>query len=176
MIHDEPLSFSAYDLFFREWSESDAEQMTRLFDTDEMNRWTPLPSPFTPDVALAYVARALDARKQNGTLQLAVCSEPGGPALGEVLIFPSEEPDTVELAYAVGADYRGGRVGARAVEAALDLARLTGMRRAVLTIADDNAASQATAAAAGFSKTDAPLRRRERKGFVLHMQTWERLL
>ncbi len=109
------------------------------------------------------------------------CSWPCAPSragapTGEVLIFPSEEPDTVELAYAVGADYRGRRIGARSVEAALDLARLTGTRLAVLTIASDNAASQATAAAAGFSKTDAPLRRRERKGFVLHMETWERLL
>ncbi len=171
-----PLSFSANDLYFREWREGDTEHMSRLFDTDEMNRWTPLPSPFTPEVAAEYVARAREAREQDGTLQLAVCDEADGPPLGEVLIFPADEPGSVELAYAVGAEYRGRSIGARSVEAALDLARLAGARRAVLTIANDNVPSQVTASTAGFSKTEAPLRRRERKGFVLQMETWERHL
>ncbi len=85
-------------------------------------------------------------------------------------------PDAVELAYAVGAQHRGASIGARAVAAALDLARLAGVSRAVLTIARDNAASQATGAAAGFARTPAAPQRRERKGFVLQMETWERSL
>ena len=167
------MAFSAHDLYFRAWRESDAVDMARLFDTDEMNRWTPLPSPFTLAVAAEYVRRAHEARERNGTLQLAVCAAPDGPPVGEVLLFPSEEPHTVEVAYAVGAEHRGRHVGARAIAAVLDLARLAGADWAVLTIANDNVASQATAKAAGFSRTDAPLRRRERKGFVLLMETWE---
>ena len=176
MHPDEPLAFSANDLYFREWREADFEHMAGLFDTDEMNRWTPLPFPFTPEVAAGDVARAHEARERDGTLQLAVCGAADGPPLGEVLLSPSDEPGTVELAYAVGVEYRGRRIGARSVAAALDVARLAGARRAVLTIAHDNGPSQATASAAGFTKTEAPLRRRERKGFVLQMETWERRL
>lgn len=176
MDANSPLAFSFNDLYFREWRVADIEHMTGLFDTDEMNRWTPLPFPFTAEVAADYVGRAHEARERDGTLQLAVCAEPDGPPVGEVLVFPSDKPDTVELAYAVGAEYRGRSIGARAVAAALDLARLAGARQAVLTIANDNVPSQATATAAGFTKTKAPLRRRERKGFVLQMETWERPL
>jgi RimJ/RimL family protein N-acetyltransferase len=150
--------------------------MAELFGRDEMNRWTPLPFPFTPEVAAGYIARAHEARERDGTLQLAVCGEADGLPLGEVLVFPSEEPDTVELAYAVGSSYRGRNIGARSVGAVLDLARLGGARRAVLTIAKDNLPSQATAVAAGFVKTEAPPRPRERKGFILEMETWERHL
>lgn len=170
------MAFIANDLYFREWRDADIEHMAELFDTEEMNRWTPLPFPFTLGVAAGYVASAHEARRRDGTLQLAVCAQHDGPPVGEVLLFPSDEPDTVELAYAVGAAYRGGSIGARSVAAVLDLARLGGARRAVLTIANDNVPSQATALAAGFTKTQAPLRRRERKGFVLHMETWERPL
>jgi len=93
--------------------------MVRLFDTDEMNRRTPLPSPFTPDVAAAYVARAQEARDRDGTLQLAIYASPDASPIGEVIVFPSEQPDAVELAYAVSAEHRGRNVGARAVAAAL---------------------------------------------------------
>lgn len=95
--------------------------------------------------------------------------------MGEVLIFPSGH-GVVEVAYAVGARHRGHGIGARAVGAVLELARVSDARRAILTIAQDNTASQATARAAGFAKTDAAPRIRERKGFVLTMETWERPL
>ncbi len=173
---EQVIAFAADGLHVREWCDDDAHEMSRLFDTEQMNRWTPLPSPFTPEVALAYVEGAHDARRRNGTLHLAVCAGAGGPVLGEVILFPTEVDDTVELAYAVGAEHQRRRVATRAVAAALDLASRAGKRRARLTISVDNAASRGTATAAGFLLTDEPLRRRERKGFVLHMETWERSL
>jgi RimJ/RimL family protein N-acetyltransferase len=150
------------------------EQLVHLFDTEEMNRWTPLPHPFTTEVAVGYVRSAQSG--MGGVVQRAICLTADGPAVGEVLVFPAPERGAVELAYAVGAEHRGQGIGARAVRAALALPALAGQARAVLTIAEDNVASQATARAAGFSKTDAPLRRRERKGFVLMMETWAREL
>lgn len=168
------LAFAAQGLHLREWRLSDAEQMSRLFNTDEMNRWTPLPHPFTEDVAVAYAERA--RQRIGGVLQLALCLMADGPPVGELLAFPAPERDTVELAYAVGAEHRHQHIGSRAVLAALELVTLSGTRRVVLTVAEDNAASQATARAAGFARTDSPLRRRERKGFVLMMETWERTL
>ena len=167
--------FSSHGLFFREWRPDDAEAMVALFDTDQMNRWTPLASPFTVQVAAGYVGRASEARAA-GTLQLAISLAPGTTPVGEVIVFPSGAADEVELAYAVGAEHQGRGVGTRAVLAALDLARSRGARRAVLTIAEGNHASAAVACAAGFRKTDAQVQDRQRKGFVLHMRTWAREL
>lgn len=170
-------AFTAGGLHLRQWRPSDLRELIGLYDTDEMNRWTPVPHPFTPDVALDYIRRAQDDLENlTGSVQLAICLTTDGPAVGEVLVFPAPENDTVELAYAVGAEHRGQHIASRAVAVALDLVVPAGTQRAVLTIAEDNLGSQATARAAGFAKTDSPLRRRERKGFVLMMQTWERRL
>lgn len=148
--------------------------MANLFDTDQMNRWTPLASPFTVDVARDYVAHALGAERIGGAIQLAVLLGPHSPPVGEVLVFPSEHPGTVELAYAVGAEYQRRGIATRAVGAALDGARTSGARRALLSIAEGNEGSAGVALAAGFTVTDAPLRERRRKGFVLQLRTWTR--
>ena len=170
---DGPVAFEALELFFRAWRLEDTEVMVTLFDTDQMNRWTPLASPFTHEAALAYVGAAHDARAA-GTTQLAITLTRDGPPVGEVIVFPAVEPDEVELAYAVGAQHQGMGVGRRAVLAALEFAQSRGAQRAVLMIADGNGASAAVARAAGFTKSATPLLERQRKGFVLHLKTWTR--
>lgn len=172
----EQVRFDAEGLHFREWVAGDARNMVRLFDTEQMDRWTPLPSPFTEVVANEYVVSANHSRRRNGTLQLAVCPSATGPAIAELLIFPSEHPDAVELAYAVGSAHQRQKVATRSVCAALHLARTAGACRALLSIAADNHASRATAAASGFSLTGTPLRERRRKGYLMHLQTWAREL
>jgi RimJ/RimL family protein N-acetyltransferase len=124
--------------------------------------------------AQAYVARAHEARRRNGTLQLAVLLAPETTPAGEVMVFPAATGDEVELAYAVGAQHQRQRVATRAVLAALELARTRGARRASLTIAEGNAGSAGVARATGFTQTDAPVQERRRKGFVLQMRTWVR--
>lgn len=172
---EQPVEWHSEDLVLREWAADDVESMVALFDTEEMNRWTPLASPFDRDVALQYVAQAHRLRHDNGTLQLAV-TEDGGPPLGEVLIFLAEDDHTVELAFAIGAPFQGRGLARRAVAAVLDIARAAGMTTARLTIATGNVRSQRVATAAGFLRTPAPLETRRRKGFVLTMATWERQL
>lgn len=172
----ETIAFGSGGLYFREWRMDDVEAMATLFDTDQMNRWTPLASPFTVEAAREYVARAHEARKADGTLQLAVLIAPDTTPVGEVIVFPADAPGEVELAYAVGAQHQRQQVATRAVLAALDLARSRGARRALLTIAEGNEASAAVATAVGFTATHAPLRERRRKGFVLQMRTWAREL
>ena len=161
-------------LTLREWATWDVPCMVRMFNTAEMDRWTPLAHPFNEAVALAYVARAHSARAA-GTLQLAI-TEDGQQPLGEVLLFPSDVADTCEFAYAVGAEHRGRNLAARAIRALLPLAKAEGCRSARLRIATDNPASQSVATAAGFTITNDPLLRRERKGYVLDMATWVRTL
>jgi RimJ/RimL family protein N-acetyltransferase len=176
---DQAVVWRGHGLVLREWTGDDADSMVRLFDTEEMNRWTPLVSPFDRDVALQYVEQARRSRRQLGTLQLAV-TEDGEAPLGEVLIFPAPAPgdgeNAVELAYAVGAPFQGRGLARRAIAAALEIAATAGIRTARLTIATDNVRSQRVAVAAGFALTGAPLTQRRRKGFVLTMAVWERAL
>ena len=63
-------------LTFREWQLQDAPRMSYLFNTEQMNRWTPLPLPFTLGEAVGYVERADDLRRRLGSLQLVWLSRP----------------------------------------------------------------------------------------------------
>lgn len=66
----ESLVIHGHGLVPREWNEADVPAMVGLFDTDEMDRWTPLAHPFDAEVAVGYIRRAHEARA-TGTLQLA---------------------------------------------------------------------------------------------------------
>ncbi len=171
----ERVLIQAEGVVLREWTYDDVPVIVRLFDTDEMNRWTPLPSPFDDTAAERYVDTAHRLRAQGGTLQLAI-TEDGRTPLGEVLVFPGGDEDSVELAFAVGADHQGGGLARRAVQAVLALASNAGASRAELVIAVDNVRSQRVARATGFRLSGQPLTERRRKGFVLTMATWQRPL
>ncbi|MGN6243134.1 MAG: GNAT family N-acetyltransferase [Motilibacteraceae bacterium] len=159
-------------LVLRPWTVADVPAMVELFDTAEMDRWTPLAHPFDEEAARTYVDAA-HAGRAHGLLQLAITTDGAAP-LGEVLLFGTDEPGVCEFAYAVGVEHRGQALAARSMIALMPWARQAGYRSARLRIAVGNEASQATAVAAGFSLTDEPLVRRERKGYVLHMTTWRR--
>ncbi|MGN6090098.1 MAG: GNAT family N-acetyltransferase [Actinomycetes bacterium] len=161
-------------LLLRPWREDDVSVMTELFDTDEMDRWTPLAHPFTTEVARRYVAAAQRA-VNSGLLQYAITVD-GEVPLGEVLLFPTDEPACCEFAYAVGAAHRGARLAARAMTALRPMAVSLGYGSARLRIAVGNTASEVVARAAGFQRTDEPLLQRERKGYRLQMATWRRSL
>lgn len=171
---DRPVLVRADGLTLREWEGRDVPRMVAMFDTTEMDRWTPLAHPFDPDVATSYVERAHNGRAR-GSLQLAI-TEDGDVPLGEVLLFPTDDPNVCECAYAVGAEHRGRFLAARALTAVLPLAKGEGYRRARLRIALDNEASQRVADAAGFLRSNEPPLRRERKGYVLDMATWDRAI
>ena len=168
----EPLVIRAGGLVLREWTRQDVPAMVALFDDDEVDRWTPLPSPFDETVAQGYFERACRGR-HAGTWQLAI-TEDGVEPLGEVLLFPTEKAGVCELGYAVGAAARGRALATRAVRALLPLAASLGYREAQLTIAVGNEPSNRVARATGFRRTGEPLRRCERKGYVLDMATWRR--
>lgn len=169
---DEPVSVRCADLVLREWRD-DAEAMVVLFETEEMDRRTPLTSPFTLGIARRYVENAHRSRRERGALQLVITDD-RDLALGEVLAFPTEYDNDIELAYAVGAEHQGRGLARRALTAVLGLADAAGISRAVLRIAPDNEPSQGVARACGFTLTDEPLVERRRKEQVLHFATWVR--
>lgn len=162
----------AEGLVLRGWEARDVPAMVALFDTPEMDRWTPLASPFDQEAALAYVARAQRCRHE-GTQQLAI-TEDGFEPLGEVIAFPTGSDGLCEFAYAVGAAFRGRGLAVRAIRAMLPVVAAAGYGRAQLTIAVGNTPSQHVAMAAGFRFTGEPLKRIESKGSVSSMATWIR--
>jgi RimJ/RimL family protein N-acetyltransferase len=168
----EPLVIRAEGLVLREWTRQDVPAMVALLDDDDVDRWTPLPSPFDETVAQGYFERACRGRNA-GTWQLAI-TEDGVEPEGEVLLFPTEKDGVCELGYVVGPLFRGRALATRAVRALLPLAASLGYREAKLTIAVGNEPSNRVARAAGFRRTDEPLQRCERKGYVLEMATWRR--
>lgn len=159
-------------LVLRPWAMEDVPAMVSLFNTREMDRWTPLAHPFDEPVARAYVAKAHEALA-SGMLQLAV-TEDGGEPLGEVLLFGTDEKRNCEFAYAVGEPHRGRALAARSVLALLPSAVKAGYERARMRIAVDNLPSQHVAHAAGFTLATDQLMCRERKGYVLGLATWRR--
>jgi RimJ/RimL family protein N-acetyltransferase len=64
----ERVRIHAERMVLREWTLEDAPAMVGLFDTDEMNRWTPLPSPFDLNTATRYVEAANRHRGESGSL------------------------------------------------------------------------------------------------------------
>jgi len=115
-------------LVLREWTTDDVPDLVRLFDTPEMNRRTPLASPFDAPAARLYVQAAHDVRRLRGALHLAITQDGRQPE-GEVIIFPTETEGTVELAYGVGEQHADRGLARRAVHTAMRLASAGGASR-----------------------------------------------
>ena len=172
---EDPIRIEGDGVVLREWRTSDAPSLVTLYDTTEMDRRTPVASPFTEQVAREYVAASHQQHAEVGSLQLAITTD-GEIALGEVLAFPAGEDGVVELAYAVAAAASGQGLAGRAVRVVLTTLASTDLVRSRLLIADDNLPSQRVAKDAGFVLTDRPVVERRRKGMVVHLATWERAL
>ncbi|SEH03678.1 Protein N-acetyltransferase, RimJ/RimL family [Nonomuraea solani] len=148
--------------------------MVELFDDPEMDRWTPLRSPFDVAAATAYLAKARQSRADDRGIQLAITVEDDRPR-GEVLLHRTGNPGEGEIAYGIGRQYRRQGLAKRAVELMTRHALQDwGMTRVLLRIDPANEGSQAVAAAAGFHLTDdAPVIRQRKEG-PFTLLTWER--
>ncbi|MGQ4385635.1 GNAT family N-acetyltransferase [Streptomyces sp. SAS_270] len=169
------LRLEGFGIRLREWSDDDVADLVALYDDSEIDRWTPVASPFDVEAARAYLAAAHDKRAQGQSVQLAITTD-GVRPLGEVLLFLSaSDPRDVELAYGVGAAHRGRGLASNAVRLLAGYAeRTTGARRTLLRIEAGNAASEAVAGATGFVLTgDEPVIRIS-KGREVVLRTWSR--
>jgi len=168
--HD-PLVLRGHGLILRDWQDGDIPSMVRLFDEPTIDAWTPLASPFDRVEAGRYLARARAARANDQGIQLAITTD-GVQPLGEVLLSYVAE-GVGELAYAVGVEYRGNRLAARAVRLVIDYAATArSIGCYLLRIAAENAASQRVAAACGFRRTDEAPLVRQRKGRRVELLNW----
>ena len=159
-------------LVLRPWLDTDAHALVTLYNTEEMNEWTPVAHPFDLEQARSYLQRAA-ARAAHEMVQRAV-TEDGVTALGEILLFATEVPLVCELGYAVNADSRGRSIAARSVRAMLPVAEELGYVHARLQIVTGNEPSEAVARRTGFSPTANPPILEHRKGRTVALATWTR--
>ncbi|MEV4622566.1 GNAT family N-acetyltransferase [Asanoa sp. NPDC049573] len=152
---------SGLGITLREWTDADLATMPHLFDDAEVDRWTPLPSPFDEAAAHEYLVQARIRRAEGHSLQLAITND-GHATLGEILLFPTgpqgRDPNgtTAELAYAVGPQHRRQGLTSRAVRLITDYAyQQLAMDHVILRIDPNNAASTAVARSTGFEPTGA---------------------
>ncbi|WP_329587261.1 GNAT family N-acetyltransferase [Streptomyces sp. NBC_01005] len=161
------------NIVLREWDEADIPALIEMYDDPEIDRWTPVPSPFDEDAARAYFGRARAARAEGRLIQLAITAD-GGQPQGEVLIWWDDPDDRdIELAYGVGSRFRRRGLASAAVTVATGYAlQHCEARRVLLRIEAGNAPSAAVARSAGFAPTTDELVEREAKGRRVLLRTW----
>ncbi|MFJ5834967.1 GNAT family N-acetyltransferase [Streptomyces sp. NPDC093089] len=161
-------------ILLREWTEADLSALIELYDDPEMDRWTPVPSPFDSTAAGEYLTKAHEGR-ENGrrTAQLAITTD-GELPRGEALLFRCQlDARDVELAYGVGSRHRRQGLASRSVRLLTDYAgRQLGARRVLLRIDPGNLRSVAVARTTGFRLTDDEPITREAKGRQVTLLTW----
>ncbi|MEV5986175.1 GNAT family N-acetyltransferase [Streptomyces sp. NPDC052051] len=168
------IRLSGDGLLLREWAEADLSALVELYDDPEIDRWTPVPSPFDSTAAGAYLAKAHEGRAEGRTkAQLAITTDGERPR-GEVILFRCRlDARDIELAYGVGSRHRRQGLASRAVKLATDYAyQHLGARRVLLRIEARNSPSMAVARATGFQLTDDEPVTREAKGRRVTLHTW----
>jgi RimJ/RimL family protein N-acetyltransferase len=131
----------------------DADALTAACQDPEIPRWTRVPSPYTRDHALEYIASSeRDARDGEGIGLLAFDDD--GRLLGSIsLLDLHAAPDYAEIGYWIAADARGRGVATHAVRLLTDWAhRELGRERVEIIVHRDNAASHAVPLRAGYTR------------------------
>ncbi|WP_405691281.1 GNAT family N-acetyltransferase [Streptomyces sp. NBC_00057] len=168
------IRLSGDGILLREWAESDLPALVELYDDPEIDRWTPVPSPFDARAAREYLTKAREGREEERKKAQLVITTDGEQPRGEVLLFHSElDARDVELAYGVGSQHRRQGLASRAVKMMADYAcRQLGARQVLLRIETGNSPSVAVARATGFQLTDDEPITREAKGRQVKLLTW----
>ena len=147
----------------RAWTPADVPAIVEACQDHEIPRWTLVPSPYGEAEARAFLRRVASGRDDGVRATFAaVDAADHGALLGSAGLQAIDwEQRAADLGYWVAAPARGGGVATRAVELLVEWAfDSLGLERVELRTNEGNAASQAVAARAGFSRTEGPLVRR----------------
>ena len=160
---DAPVRLVGDGLVLREWEERDLPVMVELLDDPEVARWTPLPTPFTPEEARGRLERS----RRRDPLQLAVTTD-GDEPMGEVMLM-----STGHLGYVLGPRHRGKGLAAGAVVLLRDHAHDVGHDVVRLEISAGNEASERLARRTGFHVVPGVTEVVVQKGRTHRLRTWE---
>lgn len=140
-------------LLLRPWRRADAPDIARACDEPAMARWLPVPSPYTEQDALDFLAGAESEVRQEGTgMSCAMVEIDGGALVGAITLNNLADPGGAVFGYWVAAWARGRSYAAEATDALTRWAFGHGVRRVWLTAAVGNQASQRAAERAGFRR------------------------
>jgi RimJ/RimL family protein N-acetyltransferase len=169
-----PISLTGEGVHLREWRSEDLDDLIEMLDEPGIARWTPMPSPFDLEAGIAYLKRAYQGRISGQRIQLAITAD-GGKPLGEVLLFGVDAGvREAELGYLVGASHRRRGLASAALAVLSGYAHGTlGLRRLLLRIDPDNAASAAVARRCGYRLTGEPPILQEGPYGPSSLDTWE---
>jgi RimJ/RimL family protein N-acetyltransferase len=151
MAEDDPLAYpirlSGRGLVLREWTDDDLPDLPALLADPDVDRFTPIKSPFDP---VAYLAGVRRGRAEDGRVSLAVTTDGAAP-LGLAFLHPGRG----EIGYAVGPAHRGRGLALRSTLLLTELGHdRLGLPELVLRISPFNGPSRAVAQAAGYRLTD----------------------
>lgn len=155
----------------RAWRDTDAEDITRMFQDEEALRWTRAPMPYRFRDAIEWLSIISTQMRRGDVLPLAITSPADGVLLGSIDLRLHGE-GRGEFGYVVAAWARRRGVGLRALALYSRWAFDTlGLARLELLIQPDNGPSLALAQQAGFTREGLlrshSLVRRERKDMVI---------
>jgi ribosomal-protein-alanine N-acetyltransferase len=147
---DPPLEDGAVAL--RAWRNSDATDITRLFQDREALEWTRAPSPYRQGDAFQWLASVPTLMRRGDALPLAISDAADGSLLGSIDLRMRGEARG-EFGYVIGTWARRRGVGTRALRLYSKWAFSTlGLARLELLIQPGNEASLALGRRAGFSE------------------------
>lgn len=155
----------------RAWRDSDAADITRLFQDREARLWTRAPSPYRQGDAFQWLASLPTQMRRGDALALAVTDAADGSLLASIDLRMGGE-DRAEFGYVVGAWARRSGVGTRALRLYSRWAfEALGLARLELLVQPDNGASLALGRRVGFTEEGLlrshSLIRAERKDMVM---------
>ena len=136
----------------RPWRADDVDALVELCDDPEIVRFTRVPSPYTRDDALMFLAQKVAAEEQGELVACAIVDAADDRLLGSIDV--RRGPDgRAAVGYLVGAGDRGRGVASRATRL-LSRWALTewGVARLEIHVQPDNPASQRVAERAGFRR------------------------
>ena len=162
----------------RDWREDDRDALVEMANDEAVQRWTRVPSPYTPGDADHWFALTRTTRAAGHQAAFAVVDAAGDDLLGSIdLRVNPADPAIGELGYMVGPRARRRRVATRAVElltrwAFDDL----GIVRMEIFVDPSNGPSVRVAEAAGYTR-EGLLRsyRPSRSGGRLDLAVYSRL-
>jgi RimJ/RimL family protein N-acetyltransferase len=143
------------DVILRPRRRSDADALAAACQDPEIPRWTMVPSPYTREDAVRFLARAA-AEAASGESVKLLAVDPEGRLLGSFSLMDlRREPGYGEIGYWLAAEARGRGVATRAVRLLTDWGHRTlGLERIEIHVDVENTPSHRVAERAGYERLD----------------------